>query len=45
MPNHELVKLVDHIKSVSVVIITPSQSDVDSTIAILNKNEKLKKTK
>jgi len=32
MPNEELVQLVNHIKSATVVIITPSQSDVDSTL-------------
>ena len=39
MPNKELIQLVDHIKSAAVVIITPSQSDVDSTVAAIKKQE------
>lgn len=45
MPNEELISLVEHIKSVSVVVITPSQSDVDSTVAFLKKNEKITNSK
>ncbi len=39
MRNEELVELVNHIKSATVVIITPSQSDVDSTVAAIKKQE------
>jgi lipoprotein-anchoring transpeptidase ErfK/SrfK len=33
MPNEELGKLVKHLKSATVVVITPAQTDIDSTIA------------
>jgi hypothetical protein len=39
MQNQDLVKLVNHINSATVVIISPSQSDVDSTIAQIKKDE------
>jgi len=45
MPNEELISLVEHIKSVSVVVITPSQSDVDSTVEFLKNNEKITNSK
>ncbi|MFM2307840.1 MAG: hypothetical protein RLZZ367_2509 [Bacteroidota bacterium] len=47
LPNDQLVKLVQHIKSAAVVVITPSQSDVDSTVAItaLRKDGKAKKNR
>lgn len=41
MQNQDLVKLVNHINSATVVVITPSQSDVDSTIAQIKKDENL----
>jgi len=37
LPNKELVKLVNHLKSASVVVITPAQNDVDATINALKK--------
>lgn len=45
MPNDELVMLVKHLKSSSVVVITPSQTDLDSTVALAIKPVLEKKIK
>ncbi len=37
MQNRQLVELVDHIKSVTIVIIVPSRGDLDSTAIIVPK--------
>lgn len=42
--NDQLVQLVKHITSATVVVITPSQSDVDSTVLLI-KQEKIGKAK
>lgn len=40
LPNEELIKLVKRINTATVVVITPSQSDVDSTIKSIKQVEK-----